>query len=732
MYRTLLLLMLLTTLLFSQTHPRLFFGPEAIPVLREKLNQSPFDEIAANIEYQAENETEGSEWYQHSYRAVNSGFMYILTGDTTWAAKSRGHVTAIINNGEWADSGVKGLALYMYEKGVAIAYDFCYDAWPADYRDWVAQKLVENANVIVDHGGKSQNTNPASNWQGNRFSSAGLGYLATDADYDAADLQTCWEKVVTYYRENVGDDPESRGWNIEGLGYTNYPYGNFIGPFGVAMQRNNPRLDIRDTMVGAAWMPWTVYANGCRVLRANGKYGLHPDWGDDNPHLNGEGTLGLAFWQSPDELVPGLKYWYDRLVGLQGDESFDDSRNGAIYSYLFYPADVTEQDPMSIDLWLDGFVDNGGNGYYTYRNQYKDSTDMVAQLYTKRRGNKGHSGPDALSFRIFGYDTPWAVGGGRYGPKINGHDAYWSSMNTLYPRDPESAELDTYNTSGRVVGEPFLAPDGSGHVISEIRQNNVGVMGHKRWFVSNYSDEIGCEAVYVIGDQSSTGTYWQICTLVSQAITFDAEANTFMIQGEHGSSMKGWILYQSGENYMTSGTRIRGSNYWYHDTEYNQNNYLHFGSDDGDYLVVLTLATAQQEHPQPTLSGQWPGTAIINIDQWQVTLHEDSVSYANTTRVGTQPELPMDFLTVRNYPNPFNPETTIVCMLRAQAHLNVQIINMQGQVVRQLFSGQAVAGEHQFHWDGRSQAGIDGASGVYFCRVQSGEQIKQIRMLLLR
>ena len=727
-----LIFLLMVSLTFAQTHPRLFFTEDDIPAFREKMDQAPFDHIAANIEYQAKNETEGSEWYQHSYRAVNCGFMYILTGDTAWAEESKTHVTAIINNGEWADQNIKGLALYMYEKGVALAYDFCYSAWPDDYNEWVAQKLIENADVIVDHGGASQNTNPASNWQGNRFSSAGLGYLATDADYDAARFNTCWDKVEIYYRENVGDDPESRGWNIEGIGYTTYPFGNFIGPYGVAMARNYPRSDIRQSMAGAAWLPWTVFANGCRIMRPDGKYGLHPDWGDDNANLNGEGTLGLAFWQCPDELVPGLKYWYNRLVGLQGDESFDDSRNGAIYSYLFYPEDTEERDPMSIELWQDGFIDNGGNGYYTYRNQYQDSTDMVGQFYLKRRGNKGHSGPDALSFRILGYDTPWAVGGGRYGPKINGHYAYWSSMNTLYPMDPESQDLDVNGTEGRLVGEPFLAPDGSGHVIAEMRQNNVGVMGHKRWFVSKYGDDLGCEAVYVIGDQSSTGTYWQICTLESQGISFDSPTKTFLIEGEHGSSMKGWILYQNGEDYLTTGTRIRGSHYWYHNEEYDENNYLHFGSDDGDYLVVLTMATAGQTHPQPELEGEWPGTATVSINDWKVTLHPDSISYPMQSRVGAIDHTPNEFMLLSNHPNPFNPETTIVCTLSKASELDVTIVNMRGQIIQQQTGIQASAGVNRFKWDGKTSSGKNAAAGVYVCQVKANHAVQTIKMILLR
>jgi hypothetical protein len=149
--------------------------------------------------------------------------------------------------------------------------------------------------------------------------------------------------------------------------------------------------------------------------------------------------MGFAFAFCPPELHPGMKFWYDRTVGLRGDRTFDNARFGTIASILYYPgAAVPEKDPMTMPGWRALFLDPAGNGFFTWRNRYRDTGDLVAQVYVKRRGNRGHSGPDALSFRILGLDTLWAVGGGRYGPKWNGQDAYLRSMNTLYPADPDS------------------------------------------------------------------------------------------------------------------------------------------------------------------------------------------------------------------------------------------------------------------------------------------------------
>jgi len=626
--------LLLFSIGLAQTHPRLLFGPEDIAELRAKKSQEPFASMMALIENDAQNATDWVSDYNDDYRAVNSAFMYILTGEKAWADKARSHVEPVIDGSQWATS-VKGLRLYMHGKSVALAYDMCYSAWDEAFRKKVSTKLKEMADYINDNGGREQNTDPASNWQGNRFASGGLCYLATDDSYDANKLINCYEKIVRYSKENMGDSPKSRGWNIEGLGYTTYPFGQFIGAFGIAMARAEPQRDIRLEMESVKWTPWTVYAAGVPIQTGLGEgtpyakgYGAHPDFGDDNPYLRAEGTYGLAFYYCHDELIPGLKYWYDRMEGLLAPEAhFDHIRHGTIYSYLYYPDDLEGKDPMSIRKWRDGFMDVGGNGYFTYRNQYQDEHDMVAQIYLKLRGNKGHNGPDALSFRLLGQDTPFGVGGGRYGPEINGQDAYVRSMNTLYPMDPEAAGLSINGNSGSIVGTPHLFANGSGHVISRIGKNNVGVDNQKRWFVADYSNGADISGVYVIGDISDNGKYWQMCALASQDISVDESSKTFTIAGANGSSLKGHVLYQSGALSMQTGTRIRGSHFTYKQVRYTENNFVHFQSDNGDFVVVLTVAKSGQSHPSVSMSGDGVEDAVVTVGNKTYTLQQTDVLY---------------------------------------------------------------------------------------------------------
>jgi hypothetical protein len=95
-------------------------------------------------------------------------------------------------------------------------------------------------------------------------------------------------------------------------------------------------------------------------------------------------------------------------------------------------------------------------------------------------------------------------------------------------------------------------------------------------------------------------------------------------------------------------------------------------------------------------------------------------------------ELPRDFSILGNYPNPFNPSTTIEYALPETGKASLVIYNISGQKVRELVSGILPAGKHSVAWDGRDQTGKAVSGGVYLARIQCGSQVKTGKMLLLK
>jgi beta-glucanase (GH16 family) len=93
---------------------------------------------------------------------------------------------------------------------------------------------------------------------------------------------------------------------------------------------------------------------------------------------------------------------------------------------------------------------------------------------------------------------------------------------------------------------------------------------------------------------------------------------------------------------------------------------------------------------------------------------------------------PRPEFSVDNYPNPFNPSTTIQFSLPYADHVNVAVYDITGRRVRTLLNDARGEGEHSITWDGRDDSGHAAASGVYFTRVETGSQTAVKRMLLLK
>ena len=94
--------------------------------------------------------------------------------------------------------------------------------------------------------------------------------------------------------------------------------------------------------------------------------------------------------------------------------------------------------------------------------------------------------------------------------------------------------------------------------------------------------------------------------------------------------------------------------------------------------------------------------------------------------------LPSHFGLNQNFPNPFNPMTTISFDLPKSGEATVRIYDVTGQEVATLVNRYMDAGRHQAHCDGRNASGQEAASGVYFYRLVMGDDVVGRKLLRLR
>ncbi len=92
---------------------------------------------------------------------------------------------------------------------------------------------------------------------------------------------------------------------------------------------------------------------------------------------------------------------------------------------------------------------------------------------------------------------------------------------------------------------------------------------------------------------------------------------------------------------------------------------------------------------------------------------------------------PAVFALANNYPNPFNPATTIRYALPQAADVELTVYNVVGQAVRTLVAEHQSAGRYVVEWDATNESGHSLSSGLYFYHLQAGGEFREVKKMLL-
>ncbi len=103
-----------------------------------------------------------------------------------------------------------------------------------------------------------------------------------------------------------------------------------------------------------------------------------------------------------------------------------------------------------------------------------------------------------------------------------------------------------------------------------------------------------------------------------------------------------------------------------------------------------------------------------------------------STDVGFSSDLPGSNMLHPNYPNPFNPETTIAYEIGTPGHVRLLIFDMLGRQVAELVNDRQKPGQYMIRWNGRDREGRSVTSGMYIVVLESGSFRKTGKLLLVR
>ncbi|MCD4818808.1 MAG: T9SS type A sorting domain-containing protein [Candidatus Cloacimonetes bacterium] len=96
------------------------------------------------------------------------------------------------------------------------------------------------------------------------------------------------------------------------------------------------------------------------------------------------------------------------------------------------------------------------------------------------------------------------------------------------------------------------------------------------------------------------------------------------------------------------------------------------------------------------------------------------------------PEFPNIYSLSPNYPNPFNPETTIDFSLKETDNVSLKVYNIKGQLVKTLVNEKKETGNHSIVWNGKDNNDRKVSSGVYFYQINADEFTDVKKMMMIK
>jgi len=123
------------------------------------------------------------------------------------------------------------------------------------------------------------------------------------------------------------------------------------------------------------------------------------------------------------------------------------------------------------------------------------------------------------------------------------------------------------------------------------------------------------------------------------------------------------------------------------------------------------------------------GSAVLVAGEgWYI----DDVHYSNTTGSSDDTLTSITNKLQANFPNPFNPETTISFSIKEAGDVKLEVFNIRGQKVKTIIDNELSADNHQVVWNGKDDRGKSVSSGIYFYKIKTAHYTATRKMILMK
>ncbi|MFQ6611079.1 MAG: FlgD immunoglobulin-like domain containing protein [Fidelibacterota bacterium] len=151
-------------------------------------------------------------------------------------------------------------------------------------------------------------------------------------------------------------------------------------------------------------------------------------------------------------------------------------------------------------------------------------------------------------------------------------------------------------------------------------------------------------------------------------------------------------------------------------------------TDGGDTFENFMVSDSSFTPQASVFFGDYINIAALNgkvypiwmrLDQMELSVWTALIDDSTTVNIADEGKIADRYVLMKNYPNPFNPSTTIRFTLPEISAVSLVVYDLMGREIVDLAQGEYQAGSQQIRWDGRDQNGVPVASGVYFATLES-------------
>ena len=184
-----------------------------------------------------------------------------------------------------------------------------------------------------------------------------------------------------------------------------------------------------------------------------------------------------------------------------------------------------------------------------------------------------------------------------------------------------------------------------------------------------------------------------LCTLLPPAALFDfaIDGNTVTFFDFSAFASEGWVIESWDWDFDDGATST-------------EQNPVHTYDADGTYEVSLIITTDMGIQSEPYIAEIQIGTLEI--------------SDINS---------PSDFGLLKNYPNPFNPSTTIDYVMKESGNIKINVYDMNGRLVDKIINDYQISGQHSLIWNP-----VNLSSGMYYINLVQGLNVDQMKVLYVK